>query len=169
MIGVVKARDLLFALNEGQSLSELAKQNDPIIVPQTINVIKLLAELRQAKGSLILVADEFGVIQGLVTTHDLLEAIVGELPDEDETPDIVRDGEGWLINGSTNIHHVEQVLEHEGLVSERRVRDPGRHAALHFGTLPAPGQQLQLQQLGFEVVEVSERRIERVRVMPLEA
>jgi CBS domain containing-hemolysin-like protein len=37
----------------------------------------------------------------------------------------------------------------------------------HFGSLPTPGQQLQLQQLCFEVVEVSERRIERVRVMPL--
>ncbi|QKG00109.1 TerC family protein [Aeromonas dhakensis] len=170
VIGVVKARDLLFALNEGQSLSALAKQNDPIIVPQTINVIRLLAELRQAKGSLILVADEFGIIQGLVTTHDLLEAIVGELPDEDETPDMVRDGAGWLINGSTNIHHVEQVLEHEGLVSEsdEYVTLAGMLLS-HFGTLPAPGQQLQLQQLCFEVVEVSERRIERVRVMPLEA
>ncbi|MBL0533325.1 TerC family protein [Aeromonas dhakensis] len=168
VIGVVKARDLLFALNEGQSLSALAKQNDPIIVPQTINVIRLLAELRQAKGSLILVADEFGIIQGLVTTHDLLEAIVGELPDEDETPDMVRDGAGWLINGSTNIHHVEQVLEHEGLVSEsdEYVTLAGMLLS-HFGTLPAPGQQLQLQQLCFEVVEVSERRIERVRVMPL--
>ena len=78
IIGVVKARDLLFALNEGQSLAELARQNDPIIVPQTINVIRLLAELRKARGSLILVADEFGIIQGLVTNHDLLEAIVGE-------------------------------------------------------------------------------------------
>ncbi|TMX10068.1 TerC family protein [Aeromonas salmonicida subsp. achromogenes] len=168
VIGVLKARDLLFALNEGQSLTELAKQNDPIIVPQTINVIRLLAELRKAKGSLILVADEFGVIQGLVTTHDLLEAIVGELPDEDETPDMVPDGESWLINGSTNIHHVEQVLEYEGLVS-----DSDEYVTLagmllsHFGTLPTPGQQLQLQQLHFEVIEVSERRIERVRVTPL--
>ncbi|MBR7629417.1 TerC family protein [Aeromonas popoffii] len=170
VIGVLKARDLLFALNEGQPLSELAKQNDPIIVPQSINVIRLLAELRQAKGSLILVSDEFGVIQGLVTTHDLLEAIVGELPDEDETPDMVRDGEGWLINGSTNIHHVEQVLEHEGLVSEsdEYVTLAGMLLS-HFGSLPTPGQQLQLQQLCFEVVEVSERRIERVRVMLLGA
>lgn len=168
IVGVVKARDLLFALNEGQSLAELAKQNDPIIVPQTINVIRLLAELRQAKGSLILVADEFGVIQGLVTTHDLLEAIVGELPDEDETPDIVREGEGWLINGSTNIHHVEQVLECDGLVS-----DSDEYVTLagmllsHFGILPGAGQQLRLGQLCFEVLAVSERRIERVRVTPL--
>jgi CBS domain containing-hemolysin-like protein len=167
IVGVVKARDLLFALNEGQSLAELAKQNDPIIVPQTINVIRLLAELRQAKGSLILVADEFGVIQGLVTTHDLLEAIVGELPDEDETPDIVPEGEGWLINGSTNIHHVEQVLECDGLVS-----DSDEYVTLagmllsHFGVLPSAGQQLRLGQLCFEVLAVSERRIERVRVTP---
>ncbi|MGY3901614.1 TerC family protein [Aeromonas lusitana] len=167
LIGVVKARDLLFALNEGQSLSELARQNDPVIVPQSINVIRLLAELRQAKGSLILVTDEFGVIQGLVTTHDLLEAIVGELPDEDETPDVVTDSEGWLINGSTNIHQVEQALGCDGLVSEsdEYVTLAGMLLS-HFGSLPTPGQQLTLGQFCFEVLAVSERRIERVRVTP---
>ena len=170
IIGVVKARDLLFALNEGQSLAELAKQNDPIIVPQTINVIRLLAELRQARGSLILVADEFGIIQGLVTNHDLLEAIVGELPDEDETPDIVQEGESWLINGSTNIHQIEQTLGHDGLVSEsdEYVTLAGMLLS-HFGSLPTCGQQLRLGQLCFEVLAVSERRIERVRVTPIGA
>ncbi|MGY3887833.1 TerC family protein [Aeromonas aquatica] len=167
LIGVIKARDLLFALNEGQSLSELARQNDPVIVPQTINVIRLLAELRQARGSLILVTDEFGIIQGLVTTHDLLEAIVGELPDEDETPDVVREGEGWLINGSTNIHQVEQALGIDGLVSEsdEYVTLAGMLLS-HFGSLPSMGQQLRLGQFCFEVLAVSERRIERVRVTP---
>lgn len=166
VIGVVKARDLLFALNDEQSLGELAKQNAPIVVPQTINVIQLLAALRQAKGSLILVADEFGLIQGLVTTHDLLEAIVGELPDEDETPDMIRDGDGWLIKGSTNIHHVAQVLEHAGLVSENDeyVTLAGMLLS-HFGSLPSLGQQLQIAPLCFEVVDVTDRRIERVRVM----
>ena len=170
IIGVVKARDLLFALNEGQPLTELARQNDPIIVPQTINVIRLLAELRQARGSLILVADEFGIIQGLVTNHDLLEAIVGELPDEDETPDIVQEGESWLINGSTNIHQIEQTLGHDGLVSEsdEYVTLAGMLLS-HFGSLPTSGQQLRLGQLCFEVLAVSERRIERVRVTPIGA
>ena len=122
-----------------------------------------LRRLRQARGSLILVADEFGVIQGLVTTHDLLEAIVGELPDEDETPDMVRDGEGWLINGSTNIHQIEQTLGHDGLVSEsdEYVTLAGMLLS-HFGSLPTCGQQLRLGQLCFEVLAVSERRIERV-------
>jgi len=165
---VVKARDLLFALNEGQSLAALARQNEPVIVPQTINVIRLLAELRQARGSLILVADEFGVIQGLVTNHDLLEAIVGELPDEDETPDVVREGEHWLIHGTTNIHQVEQALNCDGLVSEsdEYVTLAGMLLS-HFGSLPDVGQQLHLGQFCFEVMAVSERRIERVRVTPL--
>ena len=168
IIGVVKARDLLFALNEGQSLAALARQNEPVIVPQTINVIRLLAELRQARGSLILVADEFGVIQGLVTNHDLLEAIVGELPDEDETPDVVREGEHWLIHGTTNIHQVEQTLNCDGLVSEsdEYVTLAGMLLS-HFGSLPDVGQQLHLGQFCFEVMAVSERRIERVRVTPL--
>lgn len=47
----------------------------------------------------MVVNDEFGVVQGLVTPLDVLEAIAGEFPDEDETPDIIADGDGWLVKG----------------------------------------------------------------------
>lgn len=47
----------------------------------------------------MVVNDEFGVVQGLVTPLDVLEAIAGEFPDEDETPDIITDGDGWLVKG----------------------------------------------------------------------
>ena len=97
-----------------------------------------------------------------------LEAIVGELPDEDETPDVVREGEHWLIHGTTNIHQVEQALNCDGLVSEsdEYVTLAGMLLS-HFGSLPEVGQQLQLGRFCFEVMGVSERRIERVRVTPL--
>jgi CBS domain containing-hemolysin-like protein len=56
--------------------------------------------LKRSRGQLVLVADEFGIIQGLVTPIDVFEAIAGEFPDEDETPDIVSDG---IANGSLQI------------------------------------------------------------------
>lgn len=51
----------------------------------------------------MVVNDEFGVVQGLVTPLDVLEAIAGEFPDEDETPDIIADGDGWLVKGGGQI------------------------------------------------------------------
>ncbi|SUH00129.1 Magnesium and cobalt efflux protein CorC [Salmonella enterica subsp. enterica] len=71
-----------------------------IVVPETLDPINLLGVLRRARGSFVIVTNEFGVVQGLVTPLDVLEAIAGEFPDADETPEIVcrcrgLDSEGW--------------------------------------------------------------------------
>lgn len=87
------------ALEQGEDIAEFAARTPPIVVPETMDVIKLLAVLRRAKGRLVVVTNEFGVVQGLVTPLDVLEAIAGEFPDEDETPDIVAEGDGWLVKG----------------------------------------------------------------------
>jgi CBS domain containing-hemolysin-like protein len=50
------------------------------------------------------------VVQGLVTPLDVLEAIAGEFPDADETPEIVADGEGWLVKGTTDLHALSHTL-----------------------------------------------------------
>lgn len=97
VIGVVRAKELFAALNNGQDLAACAAQHPPILVPDQMDVIKLLGVLRKAKGSLVLVMNEFGTLQGMVTPLDILEAIAGEFPDADKTPDIVRDGSGWLV------------------------------------------------------------------------
>lgn len=76
------------------------RANTPtIVVPETLDPINLLGVLRRAKGSFVIVTNEFGVVQGLITPLDVLEAIAGEFPDEDETPDIIADGDGWLVKG----------------------------------------------------------------------
>ena len=69
--------------------------------------------LRNARGSLVLVVDEYGMIQGLLTPLDVLEAIAGEFPDADEVPDIIEKNGTWLARGTTNLHQLEQELNHE--------------------------------------------------------
>jgi CBS domain containing-hemolysin-like protein len=80
------------------------------VVPETLDPINLLGVLRRARGSFVIVTNEFGVVQGLVTPLDVLEAIAGEFPDADETPEIVIDGDGWLVKGSTDLHALQQAL-----------------------------------------------------------
>jgi CBS domain containing-hemolysin-like protein len=83
--------------------------------------------LRRARGSFVIVTNEFGVVQGLVTPLDVLEAIAGEFPDADETPEIVADGDGWLIKGSTDLHALQQALGLDDLSMKMRIlpRLPG--------------------------------------------
>ena len=117
VIGVVRAKDLLVALENGENIVAFAEKTPPIVVPETMDVINLLAVLRKAKGRLVVVSNEFGVIQGLVTPLDVLEAIAGEFPDEDETPDVVADGDTWIAKGGTDLHLLQQILDVKNLVN----------------------------------------------------
>ena len=165
IVGVVRAKDLLVALEQGEDIAEFAARTPPIVVPETMDVIKLLAVLRRAKGRLVVVTNEFGVVQGLVTPLDVLEAIAGEFPDEDETPDIVAEGDSWLVKGGTDLHSLEQALACDDLVSP--TADYATLAGLllaHYGQMPVAGDSIELNHLRFDIVEVSEYRIELVRV-----
>jgi len=143
---------------------------DPIIVPESTGILKLMDVLKRSRGQLVLVADEFGAIEGLVTPIDVFEAIAGEFPDEDEVADIAQEGEGvWRIDGAADIHHVEQVLEIEGLVDEEQEYSTlAGYLLERFGQLPQPGDACEHisphARHRFEVVRLDGRRIASVRV-----
>jgi CBS domain containing-hemolysin-like protein len=129
-----------------------------------IDVIKVLGVLRKAKGSLVLVVDEYGSVEGLVTPLDILEAIAGEFPDADETPEIVRDGDGWLVKGTADLHLLEQSVGSLALNDEEEsVTVSGLLLAQH-GKTPEVGESLQRGDVYFEIRAVSGLRIDLVRV-----
>lgn len=165
IIGVVRAKELLVALDHGMDVATFAASTPPIIVPDTLDPINLLGVLRRAKGSFVVVTSEFGVVQGLITPLDVLEAIAGEFPDEDETPDIIADGDGWLVKGGTDLHSLQQLLDTQELV---KAEDD--HASLaglliaQKGQLPQPGEVIEMLPLRFQILEATDYRVDLVRV-----
>uniref|UniRef100_UPI00289F99D0 transporter associated domain-containing protein n=1 Tax=Erwinia citreus TaxID=558 RepID=UPI00289F99D0 len=159
------AKELLVALEQGIDIAHYAAAMPPVIVPETLDPINLLGVLRRAKGSLVMVSNEFGVVQGLITPLDVLEAIAGEFPDEDETPDIVADGEGWLVKGGTDLHSLQQLLDTQMLV-----KPEDDHASLaglliaQKGQLPQAGETIELPPFTFLIVSATDYRIDLVRV-----
>ena len=118
VVGVGRAKDLLLDLLEHGGIRE-TRLREPIIVHETIPILRLMETLKRSHGLLVLVADEFGSIVGVVTPIDIFEAIAGEFPDEDEAPDIIDQGNGrWRVDGAADLHHLEQVLHTDGLVDE---------------------------------------------------
>lgn len=165
IIGVVRAKELLVALEHGMDVAAFAANTPAIVVPETLDPINLLGVLRRAKGSFVIVTNEFGVVQGLITPLDVLEAIAGEFPDEDETPDIIADGDGWLVKGGTDLHSLQQLLDHHELV--KADEDHASLAGLLIaqkGQLPLPGEVIDLPPLHFQVIEATDYRIDLVRV-----
>lgn len=166
IIGIVRAKEMLVALEAGDDVSALASLSPAIIVPETLDPINLLGVLRRARGSFVMVTNEFGVVQGLVTPLDVLEAIAGEFPDADETPEIIADGDGWLVKGSTDLHALQQTLGIDHLVNDDT--DIATVAGLVIGVngqIPRAGEVIDVAPLQITVIEANNYRVDLVRVV----
>ena len=165
VIGVARAKDLIADLTLHGAI-DAAHIRTPIIVPDASGVLKVMDRLKRSHGQLVIIADEYGTLQGLVTPIDILEAIAGEFPDEDEQPVVEVLGPGrWKVDGSADLHYLEQVFEVDALVGE--TDDYTSLAGLmleRFGTLPTVGDAVEIEGFRFEVGQVIERRIASVIV-----
>ncbi|BEU79249.1 CNNM family cation transport protein YoaE [Enterobacter asburiae] len=166
IIGVVRAKEMLVALEEGINVEAVAAASPAIVVPETLDPINLLGVLRRARGSFVIVTNEFGVVQGLVTPLDVLEAIAGEFPDADETPEIVADGEGWLVKGTTDLHALSHTLGLENVINDKE--DIATVAGLVIavnGQIPRVGDVIELGPLHITIVEANDYRVDMVRIV----
>ncbi|SFN19483.1 TerC family protein [Variovorax sp. OV329] len=174
VVGVGRSNELLAALfTHGHLPPEGPHLRPPIYLPEGTTAIRAIDVLRQARGQLALVSDEHGTLKGLVTPIDVLEAIAGEFPDEDEGLEIQQvDASNWRVAGSADLHQLEQELETSGLVSEEdRYVSLAGYLLDNFGRLPRAGETWRHEDLCFRVDEVDAQRIRFVsirRVQPEE-
>ena len=164
VIGLGQAKELMADLiTDGRV--HLNKLREPVIVHESIGILQLMELFKEARGQLALVTDEFGAIEGVVTPIDIFEAIAGEFPDEDEIPDIVATAENrWVVDGAADLHHLEQILEIDGLVDEdEEYSTLAGYLLERFGTLPKPDDQCDLvwgpYRFHFTVKQLDGRRI----------
>ncbi|WP_151840881.1 TerC family protein, partial [Acinetobacter soli] len=111
VITIARAKDLIDALDDPDELSNVLKRQRPIFIFEKMKVIDAINTLRTSKGSLVLVSDEFGVVQGLISPLDVFEAIAGEFPDADEQLDLIKvDERTWHANGLLDLYQLELEL-----------------------------------------------------------
>jgi putative hemolysin len=135
-------------------------------VPETLSGMELLEQFRSKVGRLVLVVDEYGVVQGLLTPHDLLEAITGELQPgvKTEAWATQRDDGSWLLDGVMPISELKARLDIDDLPNEER----GRYNTLAgllmavSGRLPVTGEKINCEGWIFEVVDLDGKRIDKV-------
>jgi putative hemolysin len=168
IVGFVYARDLYESALDGRPL-ELAKLLRPmILVPGSKRATDLLAEMRAQGIQMAHVVDEHGMLKGLVTLEDLVEVIVGDIPDEHEqaVEAVRRLDDGSLeVEGAVPVY---QLNESHGLdlpESTEYVTVAGLVLA-SFGSIPHAGEATTIGSHGVAVVEVAGHRIKRVRIRP---
>ncbi|MFO1424215.1 MAG: TerC family protein [Candidatus Competibacteraceae bacterium] len=170
--GVIEGRTLLVQALDSETLDLRAALREPLVVHEGMNALQVLEQLRQHLIPLAVVMDEYGGVEGIVTTADILASIAGELADttDAETPEVVRESkDAWLLDGSLPLEEVREVLSCEELP-----RGDGYHTLAglvlnQLGEIPSGGEQFALAGYRFEVVGMDGHRIEQVRVRRLES
>lgn len=166
VISVVRAKELLDVLEEPEALKALIKRHRPIFIFENMKVIDAINTLRTSKGSLVLVSDEFGHVQGLISPLDVFEAIAGEFPDADEQLDLVRvDDTHWIASGMLDLYQLELELgmldlieEDAGYISVAGLILDKTNGHVEVGTT------LEHQQVTFQVTEMENNRIKSVSI-----
>lgn len=163
-LGVVHKKDLLDALLTDGAYDIEKLVAEPAFIPQSTSVLKALEILKGSRVHMAFVVDEYGAFEGVVTATDILEMIAGDFNEShDETEVSVRKREdgSWAVDGQTDLDELGDVLgeefgEHEGF---HTVAGLVLH---HLSRLPHEGEILQLGRFEVEVIDMDDRRIDKL-------
>lgn len=172
VVGVLLVSELLKPALEGRALGLEAAVRQPLYVPDSVTTTQLIEQFRKARSEYALIVDEYGALQGLVTLTDVLQSIVGEIPDEGEPEarDAVQREDGsWLIDGAISIERFLSLLELDALPGED---DGGYHTLAGFvlhalGRIPKVTETFESAGLRFEVIDMDGHRVDKLLVARL--
>lgn len=141
----------------------------PIVVPETMKANQLLEQFKKTGQHGALVADEFGSVQGMVTLFDVMEAIVGDLPERgrrDNPEARKRDDGSWLMDATLPIIELKEMLELDVLPHEEEAdfQSLGGLVMTYFGRIPKEGDTFDYEGWRFEVVDMDRHRVDKVLV-----
>jgi CBS domain containing-hemolysin-like protein len=169
-IGVASARDLIRDIIQDGAINPERSIRQPLVVHESITALKLMEQLRQSSQAIAIVLDEYGDLEGMVTTTDILEAIAGEFPDEDDeklTIDHADDG-SLTVDGWIDIRHVSKLVDADLVDNTDRYSTLAGFILWRLGHLPHEGESFAAGDLAFEVVKLDGRNIDKVRIRRLE-
>src|SRR5215469_1785649 len=163
--GMVLAHDLIQIADEDAATTTVRSLLRPLMfVPETKKTAPLLREMQRDNIHIAIVIDEYGAVAGLVTLEDLVEEIVGEIRDEHELAvDIVRETENaYVMKGNVDVGRLEDLFDLR--LEPRDTATVGGLVSAVVGHIPHAGETIEDDGLRFEVLESTDRKVEKVRV-----
>lgn len=172
--GVVQAKDLLANSLTGKPVDLKTSMQQPLFVPRTISALQVLELFKQSGKHIALVVDEYGGIEGLLTHHDILEAIAGEIPfsEKHAEPKAVQRHDGsWLLDGMLPVDEFKEIFHLESLPGEKKdaYQTLGGFLFTQMGRVPSVSDHFEWSSLRFEIVDMDGKRIDKVLVARLPA
>lgn len=140
----------------------------PVIVPENADAKRVLNQLRQKKIHICIVVNEYGGLEGIITLHDIIENIIGQVPDEGESyePDVFkRDDQSVLVNGDAPIETLAEIIENFTIDFEKI--DYSTVAGFVFeqiNNIPKTGDKVEYQDYLIEIVDMDGNRIDKLLI-----
>lgn len=168
-VGVALTKDLLLDLAEGKKIDWQKAMRQPLVVHENTSVLRLMEKFRHSPVQLAIIVDEHGSFEGVATPTDILEAIAGDFPDDDDEPVIaeqLEDG-SLMVEGYADIRRLSGYLEKDLVDENDRYSTLAGFMLWHFGHLPTSGESFVVDGLNFKVVEMDRRNISKVLITPV--
>lgn len=166
LLGVAATKDILHDLLAEGAVNLKNSMRQPLIVHESMKVLRVMKQLRESPLQMAIVLDEYGSVEGIATPLDILEAIAGEFPDEsDEGFSVQQQEDGsWLVDALIDAHHISQLLTYNLVDDNNRYSTLAGFILAELGHLPEKGEQFCKDDLCFEVTAVTNTQIEQVRI-----
>lgn len=172
VLGILHTKDLLahgFSCDP-PDLRKLLRP--PVFIPESAEALQALEQFKETGEHFALVTDEYGSVAGVISSTDILEAIVGDLPAKGEPaePEVVRREDGtWLMGGALSIGEMTDTLGLDNLPEEEEgsFQTVGGFVMVRLGEVPQAGDHFEWGGFRFEVMDMDGRRVDKVLVTPL--
>ncbi len=171
--GIVAVKDLIALVTSDEDFDLQKVASPPLFIPESMSATRLLEIFRQKKTNFGVVVSEYGAVEGIITLHDLTEAILGELPEENEDAEynlIKRQDGSVLADGSMNI---DDFMDKMGILYYSDIENEGFTTlgglAMHLlDKVPTEGDIFEYKGYRFEVVDMDNSRLDKLLVSKME-
>jgi len=166
ILGIVKARDLLVPILGGEKIILKEMLKPAFYIPETMFASRALEILKEKGTDMLLIIDEFGGLQGLLTINDILEEIVGEM-EQDEPQATQRQDGSWLLDGMLEVDEFKDIFDFHSLPHEDEYETLSGFVMMSLGRVPQVTDHFEWNSLNFEVIDMDGRRVDKVLVTTL--
>ncbi len=168
VLGVVYAKDLLNRYMAGQPTDIKAAMKEPMFIPESMPAMKALELFKKSRKHIALIIDEYGGMQGLITIHDIMESVVGEIPDIGGPSVVKRDNGTWLIDGMLPIDEFKNTFDIDSLPEEESgtFQTLGGFVMAYLHRIPSVGNRFTVGGYTYEVVDMDGLRVDKVLLTP---
>lgn len=168
--GIINSDSLLAAFIANQKISIKDLMYKPLLIPENLKALQVMELFKRNHIHMGIVIDEYGNVQGLVTVTDILEAIVGDLPeinDREEKKIIRRNQNSWLVDGLLSTAEFKEHFKIDHLPGEKEAdyNTIGGFAMHILGRVPVSSDQFEIFGYRFEVVDMDGNRVDKIMIV----